>query len=387
MKLNKFILATSIALVGISAAKADMTINMTGATSISQSVHQGIMNALGDLTYAYDATGGATNLTTKSAMFKGTVAGISGTVTIRTSFTGSVDGIRDLAQNNQLSYIDLGVSCTSAGNTSGITKSIVTGNEPNVAFSDVYQNTTKYTSPSLTNKNVAVVPFVFWTNASAPAELNNITPQLYKAIQTLPVPISMFTGSTTDARFVYPVGRDGGSGTRMTALAETGWGAKNPVNQYLPTVVGTAITDLVLTPQVSVPTDPTYIAEGNNGGSAANLITYLNATSNTAVSDGNVPVVVAYLGLADGRKVTSGKQLNYNGVPFSTSAVKNGQYTFWTYEHLFTRSGYYAGNAKTVLDKVITAFQQPAVLGIADAINEADMAVERTTDGALVTPK
>lgn len=385
MNLKKLILASSIAMLGISAAHADVTINLTGATSITPSINQGIMSALSNLTYAYDNSSSATNLTTKVAMFKGTIPGISGTVTIRTSFTGSIDGIRDLSLNNKIKYINTDVACTSAGNTTITTSSTATGNEPNVAFSDVFQNTTAYTSPALVNKNVAVVPFVFWTNASAPAELDNITAQQFNAIQTLPSPISLFTGDTSDERYIYPVGRDGGSGTRMTALAETKWGAKKPVNQYIATVSGGAITDLVLTPQVGTLGASNYIAEGNNGVKADVLVSYLNATSNTAtITDGYVPLVIGYLGLADGKKVTAGKALKYNGVAYSEEAVKNGQYTFWAYEHMFTRSGYYTGDAKKAIDAIVAKFQEPAAMVLSDAISTNDMAVGRATDGSLV---
>ena len=50
--------------------------------------------------------------------------------------------------------------------------------------------------------------------------------------------------------------------------------------------------------------------------------------------------------------------LNYNGVPYSAAAIQEGQYTFWSYEHLY----YYPGAAQANIAKAIAAQIQTRAL-------------------------
>ena len=75
--------------------------------------------------------------------------------------------------------------------------------------------------------------------------------------------------------------------------------------------------------------------------------------------------------------------LNWAGVPFSQTAVMNGQYTFWGYEHIMWRStitgvkSTFATNLKNNLLAATSATLNPNVaLG--------DMQVSRTGDGGPI---
>ena len=64
---------------------------------------------------------------------------------------------------------------------------------------------------------------------------------------------------------------------------------------------------------------------------------------------------VGYNGVADTSTLVAngGKALSYNGVAYSPAAVKNGQYTLWSYAHIYyIGSGTYAisGSAKQAAD-------------------------------------
>ena len=191
MNLTKAILTGAILLACVSEVKADVTINITGSTAFRSVVHNSILAAMNGESYAYTGTSftGASQ-----AIFVGTVPGISGTTTVRTSWSGSASGIRDVAQANNVNFLPIGTTVSPGG-----TASTPTGTDPataKFALSDVFQASTIFTSPALQNANVAVVPFVFVANNGAPAGLTNVTPQLAEALySTAFLPLSLFTGN------------------------------------------------------------------------------------------------------------------------------------------------------------------------------------------------
>ena len=119
-----------------------------------------------------------------------------------------------------------------------------------IAFSDVAFATAQQVilaSADTTTKTpahsaiVGVVPFVFVANSTpdvtdiGTAGLNNGSTSIYPVLSMNPqnftetwssagsTPLSFFTGLPADSAIVYPLGRDVDSGTRGTALAETGY--------------------------------------------------------------------------------------------------------------------------------------------------------------------
>jgi len=90
---------------------------------------------------------------------------------------------------------------------------------------------------------------------------------------------------------------------------------------------------------------------------------------------------VSYMSTGDAATLVTngGATLTYNGVAYSLAAVQQGQYTLWSYEHLFYKSSL-AGTKLTFGDalanQLVTVDGSP-LLG--------SMNVVRATDGGVVT--
>jgi len=83
-------------------------------------------------------------------------------------------------------------------------------------------------------------------------------------------------------------------------------------------------------------------------------------------------------------------KLNWNGVANSTTAIAQGQYTFWGYEHLYLGASATA-NDRTVCLGVSTIVQNTpttAASGVTLTPNVSlnDMVVGRSVDGGSVYP-
>ncbi|MGI8437144.1 MAG: hypothetical protein ACR2NX_09610 [Chthoniobacterales bacterium] len=123
---------------------------------------------------------------------------------------------------------------------------------------------------------------------------------------------------------VFAVGRSTGSGTRVTALAETGFGVfQNVVQVTVNSDANNSVTG--------------YTDVGNSGysGGGAEAVALTKAAT---VATG---YAVGYLGVEDFNAVVAGfgKKLTYDGVDFSIANVQNGNYTFWGYEHMYYTPG------------------------------------------------
>ncbi len=389
-KLALGVLALSLA----NQAVADVTVNLTGSTAFRSVIHASVQSMMGGAGTTRIAHNHASALNSASlTIFRGPVAGL-GTVTVRCSWSGSATGIRDCAQQNDLSFLRDTTLPASAGINAG--QSSTELGKAQIAMSDVYQSSTIYTSPSLQNNNVAVVPFVWVANESAPAGLTNVTSQMGRALLSNGIqPLSLFTGSAGDAgTLVYPTGRDGGSGTRITALAEIKYGIFNNVQQWTAVSDNTAgtVTSLQIWPTTGTGSDPAQAGNGGytSGGTVATLMGNTSASVDTldetgGVIDSDQPVVIiTYLGTGDAATASGlgAKQLAYDGVSYSVANVQNGSYTFWGYQHLYNKSGL-TTDENTFKNSLISVI--PSNLGSA-GIALGSMQVSRTSDGGLVGP-
>lgn len=376
-------------------ASAQTVINITGATAFRSSVHTTLVNILdsGTRTYGYVGTNGLGNA--GQAIFKGNLGGPTGPlVTIRTSFSGSATGIAAVTSGSNVNFLATG-STTSAGGTSGLAN----GTDPAVAdfaLSDVFQNSTNFKSPALTTSIVAVVPFVFMGSKNLPSGVTTMNPNIFRSMWANgAAPLAMFTGLAADEdKFVHPVGRDAGSGTRITTLAETGYGINIPVNQFNLTITTTAPFDV--TAQVTAD-DPSIDGEDGNFGasSGGTVASWLNATT-TAVSaaNGYTTYYMSYLGVTDATTAyaagAGAKYIAWNGVNYFNGTgsylpdlIYNGKYTFWGYEHFYYLPATNAG----VKGTFITNFQAALAANPGAAgLNPANMRVSRQNDGGLIAP-
>jgi hypothetical protein len=367
----------------------------------------------------------------------GTTGSGSATVVFETSWTGSLAGVVDLVaqnSNNTVNFIDpttMGSTSISSVNTSGqVTASTYRGGAgaltptafyqvaPDVAFSDSYQGTiskelgsgatlsakvgnystigslatacaggtiAEAGTGSGVNQTgygfIGIVPFewVVGNIASGGNSIfSNITQQASIAlIGTGSLAQGNLTGTDNTAdysNYLYLIGRNEDSGTRIGALSESQFGVTGSPFQFEPTVTGASasgvtpvvygsVTGNQLYPISPLNTEPNieWNKAGHSGyASGGNVASALAATENTAyyaftppsgstatgqaadqVSLNGSAFGIGYLGVTDAATAIKGggKALSYNGVPFSIAAVESGQYTFWTYEHCYRLAG------------------------------------------------
>ncbi len=205
--------------------------------------------------------------------------------------------------------------------------------------------------------------------------LSNISNQLAEALFfNGSVPLSQATGFASDnGSTLYLIGRSPVAGTKAAAIQEAYEGQTDTADgsnvlystelafpiQYFPydasnNIVGSASTGPIasfkLTPAVGATAPFPALNLGNNGFANNSQVASALIATNSAANSADV----GYIGADDaGTAVYSGAVLlNYNGFPYSTSNVENGQYTFWTYAHFYYNSSHLSGNPLTVADAV-----------------------------------
>lgn len=303
---------------------ADVTINITGATAFRAASNNAILNMLQDVEYAYTGDQGLRG--SNRAIFKGTLPGIPGTTIIRTSWSGSAGGVRDILQANPVPVLLESTPMSAAG--TNVADPQFESAVAKFAFSDVAQVATPTPTPALEGTPVGVVPFMFVANKSTPETVTNMTDQLFfTAYQTGQLPLSMLTGDPADADVVVlPTGRAASSGTRITMLAETGYGIARPVQQW-------QATRNAETNQIGEPT--LFGDDGNLGYSSNSFIRDLMIGESTGF------LFMGYLTISDALAAieAGARELKYNGVAYSEENVKSGAYSLWGYQQFYNAPG------------------------------------------------
>ena len=210
----------------------------------------------------------------------------------------------------------------------------------------------------------------------------------------VPWPINTVLGTT------YPLGHSGyaGGGQLVTAMNTPGsLTSANPghvvayagINDAQNGVPGTAAT-ATSTVTAGAVTGTTITNGGTNLGSG----TYVTFSGGGGTGAAGVPVITG--GVVTGITITNGgsgytsaptiaikggSTLKYNGVEYSATNVREGKYTYWSYEILMYRPGY-AGSA--IADQLATRIKSTdaAVSGIL----LSTMNVGRAVEGGPVTP-
>lgn len=365
------IMSLAVAALAVGATgNAQTVIDITGSTAGRSAVHSAIRTVLSNETFAYN--GNNLNAASK-AIFKGDISGTP--VIVRTAWSGSAAGVRDVAQNNaSVWFPNTAINTVSANNTaiSMANNSANTVRDvAEIAFSDVFQSSTIYTSPGLTDDYSGIIPFKFYASADAPADLTNITPLQARYLWANGyVPLALLTGDANDqATFAFATGRDPESGTRITTMAEIGYGVFGAVQQYEPTISGGAVTAVTLWPA------GTY-SEGNGGYSSGSSV----KTAISANAFSNSLGLISYLGSSDWNP-TGNKELTYNGVAYSADNVKQGKYSFWGYLHQMRHSSL-SGTSLTFYNSLLTAVRADVTW----LVKTTDMSVSRASDGGLINP-
>lgn len=426
MKLKPLLIGAS-ALGFAAAAQAQTVINITGATAFRSAAHAAIMAAFNEggalgttWNYAHNNTTGNGGSAGR-AIYKGTFPGIGSTV-IRTSWTGSVEGLRALTKPTLVpeTYLkDSTVNWAAAGENAGKSDS-ETSIKHDFAFSDNAQAAAPraYSLPKLNGGPVGVIAFAPVINKGADASITNITiNQFRRLVSNGTIPASMLTGNASSNGTVYNVGRNDGSGTRVIHLAEIGHGQANVIRNYLLTgngslntpVLAPVAADTTTYPNTAVSNDYRSASVLGNGGytSGGTIAAWLRLPSS-----GNFNII-SWLGSGDAGTASAfssstgiaadARILSYNGekldlVTRNTAntawtrglsatdklKINLGKYSGWSFQNLFY-VGTLSGAKKTVYDKLVNVL--PANIGTAGC-SMAEMTVTRLAgDGGIIAPK
>jgi hypothetical protein len=391
MKIKSTAIIGALALLAGDASAATRTFVITGATAFRAAANNSIIQLLGGAgvtQYAFTGTQGIGG--TNRAIFKGTMAAFPGDeIIVKASWSGSTQGVLDLADQNAVEVLKSSVTMTTSGNNISATGNVETAT-PRWAFSDVDKFLSTRPNASLSGGPVGVVPFMFIAGEGAPGGITNMTDQLHQTLwSTGSMPASMFTGNPADTTTVLATGRNNGSGTRATILAETGYGAFTNIVQYNAVTSGDRVTGAL-----------GAISEFGNGGHSSNsgVRELVTRPPGGLTFDGESidAVFVSYLTISDAVSATGyvqatgaisggegAKPLTYNGVRYSEENVKNGAYSLWGYQQ------FYMANSPTVQETTFdTAFRAviPNYMGTA-GIPITTMTVTRSNgDGGPISP-
>lgn len=403
-----------IALALAQQASADVTIRLTGSTAFRSGTHKGIIAMMGGETNCKIATGAlpdsngnpvATAQTQGSyesadfTIIQGTATGISGITTVQCAWTGSATGVKDVAQQLDLTFIPASALPASNGYANiAISQSPTEIAKANFAFSDVFQASTPTASPALVDNKLAIIPFC-WVANKGTTNFTNMTQQGARALYSNGfIPKSILTGNVADADYVLIAGRDNGSGTRITSLAETKYGAFTPVQQWKFTTTGAVGTGSIVSAQIWPIGDGVGSTTVGNGGytSGSTIRNFMSMTSSsislldetgTEVA-GSLPVtVVSWLGITDANTAVGNGavRLAYEGVTYdgtNTDLIYQGRYSAWGYLHLYTRSGLTSDETQFKTN-MATQLDNASVLG-SSGLRVSQMNVNRQSDGSTI---
>jgi hypothetical protein len=379
MNTRTSLIATAATLALFSAAKGQTVIDITGSTAGRSTINTTLGTLLTGESVAWYTTDGRTVTSAASAdgaIYKGgtlLVNSVATPVTVRTFWAGSATGVDYVSNQVQLNNKFLATSVTAAGaQLTGVDIVLAPASAETVAefgFSDVKQAATVYQTNALAEQtDMYVLPFR-WLRTADLSGVSNITSQQVRAHYTGlgEVPKSLYTANAADTASVYAVGRDGDSGTRITAFAETGAGAFATVAQWGFTTSGSGASVTI--------SDPAELGNGGyaSGGSVATILggAGLNAVGYVGVSDATTAI---------GNGAVA---LNYNGVEFTNANVMNGTYTFWC-KYQAIRKQTLSGASASLFSSLKTT-----LVGLASgssSIKLTDMKVTRVSDGSDVLP-
>jgi hypothetical protein len=423
MKLYSKLTLSLLALISATTLNAQTKVYITGSTAYRAATTTAIQNIFDSPpTFAFSnnssSVGGA-----NQAIFNGNIGG--NPYQISTSWSGSEAGIQTVADATQnVNYIADGTVGSLSPGTS-----VAAGTEahhPDVAMSDTFQSTSQFngtfngvTYASLTESPgsvaghgspVGIVPFKWCANNGA--TITSVTSQMLRTLYSAgKIPLALFTGASADeTKPVIALGRNPDSGTRLTAFAESGIGALATVRQFQPQdsagalvkATTSTITKFVVWPAetingVGVSAFNSGYSSGGDLSKAMRAVTSdpvsvtIGATTTTYTAANLTRI--AYLGTGDADSnllagAGAGVELSYNGVTLgnvggdynTVTALTEGKYTFWGFEHLLYNSSTIAAAVQTAADKLATQLHDTDAV-----VKLSNMKVTRATDGAKVT--
>ena len=338
---------------------------------------------------------------------------------IKCSWTGSAGGIDNVANSSVSGTRKFMVDSVTGAVDMSVAANVSATEVPDIAFSDVATSSAGVSFVESGNAGclgnvqstnvdpVGVIPFKWLISSGPSASISttgtNMTSQIVRALAPAgKIKLKAFTGVITDNSYVLLTGRDPDSGTRITALGEAGFSPATAVQQWVTSKDGTSMwdgkiangtpTSKILAPTAAV--NSHSFSGGNSGfASGGTLAASLMFTTGSNVA-------VAYLSVGDAGTALTGttgqtatiREMTYNGIPFSVDNVKNGKYTFWTFEHMYYRTtdAQDGGNATAFIGSfaeqlAVKAAAQPSQ-SAGKYLNVNDLNVTRAADADVITP-
>ena len=424
MKLTKSIASVLafLALGAVANANEANTIYITGSTAFRNAALTAIQNILSGA--AATTTSGGTlaaptgNLTN---WINVTIPNVGSHYNIKCSFYGSVGGVN--TTSNSLSWpfdtdATTGVTTHAVNwvsgaiqlqSTSGGSQITADTAVPDITFSDSFQHSTPFADNTLTDNIVGVAPFTWVASygASAPSgQILSMSPDVVNALYSAgTVGLATLTGNPADKTSgakLYAVGRDKDSGTRLCALAVSYFGPfTQETLQYLPTVVGTAVTACNTFYPSETINGVTYDA-GDTGYASGGTLAGVMRNSTTAINGW----LMTYLGKSDAKTALySGSTgagnavaVAWNGIQyyagsgtFNDAAVQQGAYTFWSYEHeMYLPTNTYATFGLALAKATVPVVSSAGVGEVYTTLSgvsgyTSQMQAARSDDGTYVT--
>lgn len=348
MKINKSLLAVALGLSVASLSQAG-EIYLTGSTAMRSTIYQvitapGVVFQSAPVFTGFGGKGGGDNY----MAFVGTLVGGSGQTIINCHWSGSEDGLQHLVTGANQTFMDDSLIQTSSSVDNAASAPGTTQSKPcDLSMADNAQAFSRSRTPSLTGQEVGVITFE-WVRNQGVWTGTNVTDSMIQQALSGGALRSVFTGNPADATdIVYVSGRNSGSGTRVNAFGDSGFGILTPCQQIQLDSSGNMIDQTGT---------GVYIGDYgfDSGGTLADTMGANTATTTDPISGAPGFSVIAYAGVGDAdRAVTAGATvLSYNGVPFSTNAVYEGTYTFWGNEYIYQANGV-SSEAQTVYNNIL----------------------------------
>lgn len=390
MKINSLVLASAVSFGIAGLANAQNRVYITGSTAFRPGMYDAIKSlydtAPSIAAYKCSAVGTLDPHTAGQMEFDGNIGGAR--YIIKCAWSGSEAGILDLATASKTEPFidDIGQNGVTAINSTS-TASQTDVHAVDLAMADNSQANSKTKTPALTGVTVGIVPFVWVKNAQGHPytigtypdydRLVNLTHPQIRVLLTGGSPAALLTGNSNDVKYVYVAGRDNNSGTRVNALADSGYGVTKTARQL---IIGGAN---------GAPTTGASLSTTgqSSGGTLATTMTFSgSATAADGVNGGTGWYAVAYLGLYDADVAldpTTGNAvaLSLNGVTETPQAIIEGQYSFWGQEHIYQNATFtLSAPATTVYNALTSGGKINSVLDDNHQIKLTSMHATKTTD-------
>lgn len=354
INMNKLAFSALLGLGLISSASAVNFVYITGSTAFRSQAFTAMTNSFDAVPQIATRDGSAASGNNANWMlFHGNIGGVE--TWVNCHWSGSEDGLAGTAVpgSNPTYYLktDGSVAYTISPGVPGSGETNTSPTSPDLSFADNSQVVSLTKTPALvkmgTNASpsgkVGVIPFVWVKNKNSNpsnswTHLSNMTDVAARNALAGPNIAALYTGDPSDTnQFIYTVGRDNRSGTRVNTLATTRYGITVPVDQFniggFPKSDGSTLL---------LAENPDPNLGYSSGGDVAKALSIDGSCQQAdPVNFLNGWLAVGYLGIGDANTARNNGAvwLTFNGVAESNGAIEEGQYSFWNYEYLYGRVG------------------------------------------------